>query len=314
MTAALLSSFLFYLKAEKHWLWWSAGLYALALLLKETAIVWPLFLFAATYDGFERTVRKTLPFWLTAGFYMVVRSLVVPAPHVGTIPVLYTPGALVLYVRHLLFPVHLSAAYEAPTGIIYVIGAIGVIAGLIYLARANQLCRTAVLLLIVPMLPVINVGFMSHDYVHDRYLYLPSVGFALLLAILLAKAPKPALIALLALYSVGSVREARPWRDEIHLFTRAVQTDPLSFSMRNHLAIAYIDADRCDQAMPLLKQAVVQEPYAFQVYVNLADCYERMGHIDDALRSWGTAEMLWPDREIELNIERLRKLRAQPPR
>jgi len=311
MTAALLTSFLFYLKAEKNWLWWSAGLYAVALLLKETAIVWPLFLFLAAYDGFERTLRKTLPFWLMAAFYFVIRSLVVPMPRVGVMPEMLMPGALVQYVWHLLLPVELSPGYDTPTGYAYLVAAIAIICGFIYIARINKLCRMAVLLLAIPMLPVINVGFMSHDYVHDRYLYLPSVGFALLVAMVLAKAPKTVLIVLFALFCAGSISEARPWRDEIHLFTRAVQMDPASFNLRNHLALAYIDADRCTEAMPLLKQAVVQEPYAFQVYVNLADCYERMGQIDDALRSWGTAEMLWPDREIELNIERLRKLRAQ---
>jgi len=245
---------------------------------------------------------------------MVVRSLVVPAPHLGLMPFVYFPGALVLYAAHLIFPVKLSAAYLAPTGLIYVIGSVAIIAGLVYIARINQLCRTAVLLLVIPMLPVINVGFMANDYVHDRYLYLPSVGFALLLAMLFVKAPKAVLVTALALFSVGSIVEARPWRDEIRLFTRAVETDPISINIRNHLALAYIDADQCDKAMPLLEQVLEQEPRLFQAYINKADCYERMGQIDDALESWGTAEMLWPDREIELNIERLRKLRAQPPR
>ena len=42
--------------------------------------------------------------------------------------------------------------------------------------------------LVLPLIPLLNLRvFIANDFAHDRYLYLPSVGLAVLLAMLLKK-------------------------------------------------------------------------------------------------------------------------------
>ena len=54
----------------------SLSLYAVALLLKERAVVWPLIIFLVLYDGFDRTLRRTLPFWGMTILYLMLRIVV----------------------------------------------------------------------------------------------------------------------------------------------------------------------------------------------------------------------------------------------
>src|SRR5205814_8623979 len=97
--------------------------------------------------------------------------------------------------RLLVWPSGLSAFYDTPyvtqpgAGFWLMCMALAVIASMLWLwARRSKPVAFAVGLLILPILPVLNLTvFIEKEIAHDRYLYIPSIGFAILVAIGLRK-------------------------------------------------------------------------------------------------------------------------------
>lgn len=194
------------------WLGASLTLYALATLIKETAVVLPLILFASQWMGFPRpleprphgwlqktlrTLRAHLPFVVLTAVYLLVRMVALkgfshPAAQISWRTVVLTwPSLLIFYLKLLLWPVGLSPFY----GLLYVshptlrntllpaLGLLVVTVGLWKWASNSRPVALAIPWLIIPLLPVLNVQvFDNGNFAHNRYLYLPSVGFAMLVA------------------------------------------------------------------------------------------------------------------------------------
>ncbi len=210
----------------------SLGLFALALLSKETAIVLPVLIFAFVLiverrdferdveHDFERdeessagfwgrfiaAIRESAPYLLLVLIYSGVRLRALGGWSHPTIPISWTevsltwPAVLWFYVRHLILPVRLSEFYSLdyvshfsaravllPVAFLLIVGA--AVAFVLFLLRGSDrkdAARFALLLIIIPLLPVLDLHSLTvGDIVHDRYLYLPSVGFALLIALLI---------------------------------------------------------------------------------------------------------------------------------
>ncbi len=199
----------------RRWLGVSLALYGLAMLIKETAIVLPLILFASQWLGFPRpleprprgymqkslqVLKVLLPFFALTAVYLMVRTVALkgfwhPAAPIGWLTVVLTwPSLLVFYARLLLYPVGLSPFYGLeyvlhPTlknTIFPALALLLVAGGLWKWASRSRPVALAIPWLIIPLLPVLNVQvFGNGNFAHNRYLYLPSVGFVMLLAVAL---------------------------------------------------------------------------------------------------------------------------------
>jgi len=155
VAALMLASFLAYLRARgrKQWLWWSASLalYALAMLSKETALIFPMLVFAYAWIGarergatffqwepsgtvslaepmrrrepFERlgaSILQAAPYLVLTGAYLPIRIRALGGfSHVLTpVPVatsVYTwPSLVWFYAKKLVWPAALSPFYDFP--------------------------------------------------------------------------------------------------------------------------------------------------------------------------------------------------------
>jgi len=116
--------------------------------------------------------------------------------------ILTWPSVLWFYVKHLVSPGRLSEFYPLnyvsefsaravllPLGFLLLAGI--ATAGLVFAIRerlAKRLAGLALVLIVVPLLPVLELrSLTAGDIVHDRYLYLPSVGYALFTALLVGE-------------------------------------------------------------------------------------------------------------------------------
>ncbi len=213
----LIAAFLcYFLRAERNGRWdarlaVSWLLYALALLSKETAVILPFIIFTyewifgarATEASCLKNCQKRLqaalwpavPYVVLSGVYLVARGFVLKGlAHVETVLPLSTlaltlPSVLWFYIKHLLWPVALNGMYELP----YVsrpdlahfwlplTAVVVMAAGLEWSAARSKQIAFAASWLVFPILPVLDPSFQPKDnLVHDRFLYIPSVGLALM--------------------------------------------------------------------------------------------------------------------------------------
>lgn len=223
LAALLIPSYLCWVRfrespaAARRWLGASLVLYTLALLTKETAVVLPIILLIAEWWGHFRpaapdrrqrmsarvqAIKLLAPFFLLTAVYLAVRMMALrgfshPAAQIGWLTVVLTwPSLLVFYLRLLLWPVGLNPFYGMrfvlhPTFRNAVLPTMVLVLAALGLWRWGTLSRSIALVvpwLIVPVLPVLDIQvFGDGNFAHNRYLYLPSVGFSMLAAAALRK-------------------------------------------------------------------------------------------------------------------------------
>ena len=218
MAIFLIGGFLAYLRFRegKRWVWMALALllFALGLLEKETAaVLGPLvFVYAWLYaeqrswiSRLALALKQSLPFFALTILYLALRAHVLRGlshsvtPMAWTTMVLTEPSIVWLYFRHLLFPVGISGLYGLPyvdssasAAFVVPAGLLGaLILALAWGIRRLEDVRLALFAcgwMVLPILPVLWLrAFGEGDIAHDRYLYIPSIGFVLLVSLCLAK-------------------------------------------------------------------------------------------------------------------------------
>ena len=149
----------------------------------------------------------------------------------------------------------------------------------------------------------------------DRYLYLPSMGFALLLALIVCRSTElfkeqavenkivsPFFIALLfAVFTMSmagvSFKRQFDWRKGTSLWSRVVALYPDHANATHNLAEAYAKDGRRDEAAALYQRALEINPNYVKAYINLAAYFRQQGEHAKALAHLKQALVLRPDRE-----------------
>lgn len=236
--------------------------YFVALLCKETPIVLPaiLFVWELTFNRSKESkfdfiggIKQVLPFVVPVIIYLIMRFSVLGKvtwkhPFITQTPTeliyLTTPFSFIYYLKNIIFPYHLSLIYDTrfikgmddlllwiPVVIIVVL--IGIL--FYFRQKMTPLLWLSIALFLFPLLPVLNLQVFHYEYiVQDRYLYLPSIGFVLLISALLSKlwdsekkiyqqAALAAAILLFTFYSVSTILQNRVWSSEIALWSRAIE-------------------------------------------------------------------------------------------
>jgi hypothetical protein len=150
-------------------------------------------------DCLRRALIRSLPFGAIAAFYVAVRVAVLGSPggrpvsHLSLSTIALTwPSLLWDYAKILVWPIDLSVFYETPyvvrpgfSNFVLPLFAVAMSACVFWLlAHRSRGGRLAAVWLVLPILPLLNLSvFRWGDLVHDRYMYLPSIGFVLILAL-----------------------------------------------------------------------------------------------------------------------------------
>ena len=119
----------------------------------------------------------------------------------------------------------------------------------------------------------------------EHYLYVPALGFFLILAILFYYPFKNKFFTLslrliipglLILYSCLTLKQAECWKQPVAFYERTLRYSPLSWRFRNELGLAYAEAGRNLEAEAEYKDALRINPDAQGVYSNLTNLYKKM--------------------------------------
>jgi len=320
----LIGSFLCYLEwregAAPRWRLLSLGLFALALLEKETALIVPVLFLAYDWilgqgrrEGFLAWCREALgriwPYLLIIALYVPLRIYALKGfSHVvtplSTARLVFTwPGLIWFWIRHLAWPVGLSTFYNLPAVIHPTFGnsllpaLLDLAAGLVIFlcVRRSRLAVFFTVWLALPLLPVLNLRvFIADDFAHDRYLYLPSVGLAVLVAVLLKTVcvgPRwrgvpaslvAATVCLAAVMSYGSIAEGYYFRDNLTFYAHVLAKAPHNPYAESNYAILLAEGGQYGPALERFLDVAHYHPDYFNATYNLALTYYKLGRLPEA--------------------------------
>lgn len=310
----------------------SIGLFLLATFTKEPSIALPIFV--ACYELFlanqEKPLRERLKpallylllFTVVASIYFAMRYNALGfwlndpnyARHTPVQTLLTAPLVVWKYIGLLFWPVNLSIFHATPVvnnplSLRFVLPAIGLagLAAAVYPLRKSATARFGVLWFVINLLPVLNLGaFEANFLVQERYLYLPSIGFSLLVAMALERLPvekwaalagqqlaRPAAaVGVCLLLAAKTFAQNGVWYDDLTLFTHGAEVasdQPIAHWV---LASHYIRRKdpRPEKLVEVLEQYVRLQPNDVAVTANLAaarlQLYEvtkDRSHIDRAI-------------------------------
>jgi protein O-mannosyl-transferase len=304
----------------------SIALSLAAMLSKEVAAVFPLFLVAREVlerlegetvgRAIGRAARRTAPFFAMIVLYLGMRYYVLgflrqDEPNSAGIPatqVLITiPSILLSYARMLFAPFPLAVMYGnryvlSPLDVRFVAAAIAVtalVAGAIWLAWSSPVGRRALAFLIIFLVPVFNLkAFRAEEsLLHDRYLYLPSIGFCILLAmafewisVRFAEHRPRAFMTATAIAAVVflglTFYQNFTWQDELAMTNNALKVTPQWPFLHNYLGAYYSDQHKYAEAEQAYLDAIAIDPKYYDAYSNIGDAYREEGKLADAEQAY----------------------------
>jgi len=218
---------------------------------------------------------------------------------------------LVHYIQLLLFPVNLVADYSYDafplsvslfewstlSSFLLLVG-IGVF--IITMITRKKWIAFGGIWFFVTLLPVCHL-IPHHELLAEHYLYIPSYGFFLMVAIaitalLQGKRYVPLTLFLFAsviiLLSVRTFDRNRDWKDSMTLWGKTVKTVPACARAQNNLGVEYLFAQKYTEAIEHLSAAIQIKPDYAEAYNNMGLVYKGKGLYDRAIGFFTKAIML----------------------
>ncbi len=322
-------------RARPRWLAASLVAFGLALFAKEHAVVLlGLLVLTDLLRAFERGLPPGRALWenarrayawylLPLGGYLLARLSVLgvllggqawflanPIAHSGAWARMMTAiKVLGKYLWLLLVPVRLSADYSynqipvsrsllEPGVLAGLLGLLGAGALAVYAWRRRPAIMVGISIFAITILPVSNFPFPIGTMMAERVLYLPSLGFCLLLAVAvttLAVRPRwrglaiGAFALLLLGYGTRTVLRNWDWRSGVVLFAAAARTSPESAVAQFNLGTSLLLKGDLSGARRSIEKSLQIYPNYGDAHTNLGVIFEEEGKFDEAIRAYQTA-------------------------
>ncbi len=324
MSVFLLLSFYFYLQFRKTGsipkLAAMLGTYLLALWSKETALALPLiiiylelFYFNESESFNQRLVKSAkligaflapiLIFFLmrrvALGTFFLLEELRYPL----SVALLTMPLATLKYLALCVVPYGYS--YQHYTDFITTVTNLAFLVPLVALAllaclivlKGSRVGKFASLWFIVFLLPSLAAirNFDPEYLVQERYLYLPSMGFCLVLGLAIEwlaaqrffanykATPVAITAALVLLFGAAQIRYSLFWQDTLSVFQRCVAVAPTSAAAYSSLSNIYYPMGKPREAEAAVRTALQLDPQLNSAYLNLSYMSKQAGKLDQAI-------------------------------
>ena len=274
------------------------GLYLVALGAKEIAILYPLIVVAVLWrrernpedEGVSRARALSIawPFAAAAIAYFIARQSILGTVQLSKSEVsfgetiLTAPAVFAFYLRQMIFPYGIGPSYPlrvvtaANIGIANFIVplVVTIVAGwwMLWMAGRSKLARIGLALLAVPLLPTLNIAaFHPEQLVHDRYLYVPLLGFLILTVPIFAtflqrvRDESPSGRGLLVFICAAmisfplaaqTIRYNSAWTSNLALWEWGVRSDPTSAFNYQQYGVQLHEAKRLEEAISAFNRAI----------------------------------------------------------
>lgn len=303
---------------------------ACALLTKETAItLFPILLvFNLLFphgDNVKRRYLSLLPHFLLTLLYLMIRIYFFGSLQYGAQPVrpfydnlLSQFRAWIHYLGTLILPLALNIDYDFPvshsileTQVVLSIFLLAAISLLIWrLSRSDRLIGFFALWFAINLFPT-NSIIALEDLISDRWLYLSSVGYAVLLALAASwifqkwveagsRIGKIVFFFFCALviefYGFSTLLRNFDWTNQQTLWEDAVAKSPAKARPYNGLGLALVLQGRLEKGKEAFQHAIRLEPQGGQPYLNLGYVYSLEENWDKAIEYYERAIPFCPGR------------------
>jgi protein O-mannosyl-transferase len=269
--------------------------FALALLTKETALLFPLLILLALYlfeqPNFRRYAWQFLAGWLpvlTAYYWLWHNAMTAPLPpKIGNLLTLFP--AVLMYLGKAILPLKLGVLpLLQPSGLLAGAAVLGLLLWAFYLSPNKDWRRIIFgaawfLLFLLPPLVAVKPGMILSFSEHR--IYLAFIGLIMVL-LELQRAWQTApvdrrqlalLVLILALFSGINWRHSQDYRDPISFWRRAVLDAPDSWFTNSGLANAALYQNQLPLAETALRRAQVLNNHLVMFHNNLGLIYLRQG-------------------------------------
>jgi tetratricopeptide (TPR) repeat protein len=275
------------------------GLFAVALGAKEVAILFPLVVLALLVGGREAGPKENSwgkafaiawPFAAVALLYLVIRQSIVGTaqlPEGGASlgeTILSAPAVFAFYLRQLVAPYFIGPSY--PLRAVTNLGLLNFVVPLLVamvagwwmftMAGRSRVARVGLALLLMPLLPAMYIAaFHPEQVVHDRYLYLPSIGFLMLVVPALASFFERAagertnrapfliyIFAVIVAVPLGAqtLRYNKAWTSNLALWEWGIRSDPNSAFNYQQYGVQLQEAKRLPEAVEAFDRSIAIRP------------------------------------------------------
>lgn len=274
----------------------SLTFFALALGAKEVALLCiPLFylIFTRTDDEKDKQIAapaffRIVPFLLVGAVYFAARWIVLgaiskPAEDAASFgsAILTVPAIFVFYIKQIIFPLWLGANHplrpiaqaDFLNFVLPLIISAAVLILFYHLSKRSFIAKFGLALFILPLAPTMNsTALLTEQIVHDRYLYIPLLGFLMLcLPYLIEKVMKilrqsefnTALILTLVLglpFAYQAFSYNAVWATDISLWQHSVKIDSKSATNWLQLGAALLEKEQYREAAEAYNNSVDIKP------------------------------------------------------
>jgi protein O-mannosyl-transferase len=302
-----------------------------ALFSKEAALLFPAillcyeFFYARTSLAEVRAISlRLIPYFFAFAIYLCARISALHgfAPRANrdraplSIAELFfaVPPIFARYIGKLIAPVHMNYFYAFPITTTFTLrAAIGFLAAVLiaravfYFRGTRPILSFALCWFVFTLAPALNLNKVALNFFTERYLYIPSVGFAILVASaglalfsrFSAGPPRftlsAAFIVLFAFYTVQTQRRVAVYHDNYSLLSATVLDSPDSYLVQGQLASAYYDRGDYDNALIHVRRALELDPDYVLGHLNAALYLVKKGDNDQAVSELQYAIRLYPD-------------------
>jgi len=308
-----------YVNDKKPWaLFVSSILFAFALLSKEYALILP-GLIGLYHWVFNKRFEKKAFFALSTvgAFYLGWRSFHQLGSwnvhsQIETSVLERIPGAfaaITQYIKLLIYPFDLHMGYgqalhsaSDPKVVLGIVLFFCLVLTAFRFKTRHRLTCFALLWFLLSLLPILNI-YPINAWIAEHWLYIPSVGFFLILSFLLkmlycSARLKP--ISILLILGLGvfwshlTIQQNTLWSKPIDFYKRVLTFNPSSFEAHNNLGMLLDQKGKLNEAAQHYLRSIQLNPTYEETYYNLGVLFSRQDRHKEAMVYYSKALQIWP--------------------
>ena len=147
----------------------------------------------------------------------------------------------------------------------------------------------------ITLFPVYNMIEIYHPLA-ERYLYLPIIGFCLVVSAAINSAAKQftnqstanaviliPILVIVGFYSAATIARNPDWQNNLVLWSKTLQLSPNSLVARAGLGMAFLQQEMLDEAQQEFETAIEYYPNHAKSHYNLGVVYHRKGNLKKAV-------------------------------